>query len=86
MTLHSEDWERTLDVLEAKLSRHESALVSGRPEGVFEAMQLPSRTPSGGDRVRAQLALERIRRLEEELRRRQAAANATPRGRTSPYS
>ena len=77
-------WEATLDLLEARLARQEAALAQGGNDGGFEAVSLPSYPLSERDRVRAHLALERVRTLEAELRRRHEAMN-TP-VRTSPYA
>ncbi|MCC6436876.1 MAG: hypothetical protein IT196_17720 [Acidimicrobiales bacterium] len=77
-------WEASLDALEARLARQEAALAQGVLDGGFEAVALPSASLSERDRVRAQLALERVRRLEAELRQRQHAMAAP--GRQSPYS
>lgn len=84
MTFRSEDWSQTLDVLEARIARQETAVDAGQLGDAFEPVPLPTRTPVGVDRVRAQLALERIRHLEQELHRRKAAATGS-RGRSSPY-
>ncbi|MEZ5266820.1 MAG: hypothetical protein AB7W59_29850 [Acidimicrobiia bacterium] len=77
-------WEASLDALEARLARQEAALAQGGIDGGFEALALPSAPLSERDRVRAHLALDRVRKLETELRRRHDAL-ATP-VRTSPYS
>ena len=77
-------WEASLDALEARLARQEAALAQGVLDGGFEAVALPNASLSERDRVRAQLALERVRRLEAELRQRQHAMAAP--GRQSPYS
>lgn len=81
MIQHS--WEASLDALEARLARQEAALSQGMLDGGFDAVALPSTSLSERDRVRAQLALDRVRRLEAELRQRQHAMT-TP-GRQSPY-
>ena len=61
-------WEATLDALEARLARQEAALAQGVHDSSFEALALPSAPLSERDRVRAHLAMERIRQLEEEMR------------------
>jgi len=76
-------WGAALDVLEARLARQEAALANNTVDGSFQALALPSVPPNEGERMRAELALQRVLRLEERMRALHERAVA-PR-RQSPY-
>ena len=76
-------WEAALDALEARLALQEAAVAGNATDCSFAAVELPTAPLGEGDRVRAQLALGRIRLLEAELRRRHDDLQ-TPQ-RSSPY-
>jgi hypothetical protein len=78
------EWESTLDALEDRLARQEASLVEGSGDTGFEAVRLPSTPPEASERVRALLALERVRALEAQLRR--LHERSTQPTRPSPYS
>jgi hypothetical protein len=78
-----EQWEAALDALEARLVTHEAAMSQGVTAGPFVVVELPTAPLPDGERVRAYVALSRIRALEAQTRRMLATRPAT---RHSPYS
>ena len=77
-------WAASLDAVEARLVLQEAALAQGAVDGSFAAVVLPTAPPNERDRVRAQLALRRIRRLEQQMRglqqRRPSPVRCSPYG------
>ncbi len=80
-------WDAALDALEARLARQEAALASRTMEGTFQALALPTVTMNEPQRVRAQVALQRIQRLEAHMRVQRDERDRRPAPtRVSPYS
>lgn len=80
-------WDDALDVLEARLAREEAALVGQAVDGSFHALPLPASSMTDDQRVRAQVALQRIARLETAMRMLRDDRDRRPAPtRTSPYS
>jgi hypothetical protein len=77
------EWESSLDQLEERLAREEAALAQGVIAS-FEAVELPTSPMGESDRIRAMLALDRVRRLELEMH---DVHGRTPQpARLSPYA
>lgn len=76
-------WEAALDALEARLASQEAALSHGVGTAAFSAVLLPSTPMTERDRVRAHVALRRVRALEAETRRLLASR---PQQHHSPYA
>jgi hypothetical protein len=79
----AEQWQAALDALEARLVTHEAALEGGMTPGPFLVVELPSAPLPDLERVRAHVALSRIRALEAQTRRMLAVR---PHIKQSPYS
>jgi hypothetical protein len=77
-----EQWEAALDALEARLLSYESALSQGAAAGPFAVVPLPEAPMPDDARVRAHVALSRVRALEAQTRRLLATRPA----KHSPYS
>jgi hypothetical protein len=78
-----EQWVAALDALEARLVTHEAALGQGMTVGPFVVVELPTAPIPDRERVRAHVALNRIRALEAQTRRMLATRPLT---KHSPYS
>jgi|SoiMethySBSTD1v2_1073268.scaffolds.fasta_scaffold469481_3 hypothetical protein len=78
----AEEWEAALDALEARLVSHEAALGQGVAAGPFAVVPLPTTPLPDRERVRAHVALSRVRALEAQTRRMLATRPV----KHSPYS
>lgn len=78
-----DEWEAALDALEARLASQEAALTQGAGSAAFTAVMMPSSPMTERDRVRAHVALRRVRALELETRKLLASR---PVQHSSPYS
>ncbi len=80
-------WDDALDALEARLAREEVAVAGQSVDGTFQALPLPAVPMSDDQRVRAQVALQRIARLEASMRVLRDDRDRRPAPtRVSPYS